>query len=179
MKKGYLAHPISTTGEFNDSIRVADMLEQTGVKFYAPAKNKSINDKSNKPTAKDIYDNNIDRLHESDLIVVNYAGGDSEGTLYELAYSAGRDGYEKQIDELYSKESEKLDEYTINRIKEYVNLPRVLVYSSNNRALQPQMHNGIASSKLNHMVLGGIDHHFKWCGDEDSVLKELERLSED
>lgn len=188
MKKVYLAHPISTTGEFNDSIRVAkriEWLDESGYcylgdvegleingaayefegemkafvgapKFevYAPALNKEINDKSNNPTPAMIYEQDVDNLLSSDIVVVNYTGGDSDGTVLELGMLAGM------------HESKSAD------------LPTVLVYSSNKRALQPQLHHGVASGKLNHMVLGAIDRHFKWCGDEEGLILELQKMSE-
>lgn len=173
MKKVYLAHPISTTGEFNDSIRVAERINGTyqtnevivdgelagtviKPKFvvYAPALNKDINDKSNDPTPQIIYEQDVDRLLASDVVVINYTGGDADGTILELGMLSGM--YES--------------------VKEEGVLPKVLVYSSNQRALRPQLHNGIASGKLNHMVLGAIDKHFIWCDDEDEMIQELFEL---
>lgn len=168
MKKVYLAHPISTTGEFNDSIRVAERIEgiankkysintsavkaytsKKKYKVYAPALNKEINDKSNNPTPQMIYEQDVERLLDSDIVVVNYTGGDADGTVLEIGMLAGM--YEACGTEL----------------------PTVYVYSSNKRALQPQMHNGIASGKLNHMVLGAIEKHFTWCANEDEVIRKL------
>ena len=186
MKRVYLAHPISTTGEFNDSIRVAKRIEQLGeyvylgdveslefngavcefggeanafvgapkFEVYAPALNKEINDKSNNPTPAMIYEQDVDNLLSSDIVVVNYTGGDSDGTILELGMLVGM--YESK----------------------YADLPTVLVYSSNKRALQPQLHHGVASGKLNHMVLGAIDRYFKWCGDEEGLILELQKMSE-
>ena len=156
MKKTYLAHPISTTGEFNDSIRVAKRIEGVaGVEVYAPALNKEINDKSNNPTPAMIYEQDVDNLLSANIIVVNYTGGDSDGTVLEIGILAG-------LCEAYGTE-----------------LPTVLVYSSNKRALQPQLHHGVASGKLNHMVLGAIDKHFKWCSDEEGMIRELRKLSDE
>lgn len=152
MKKIYLCHPISTTGEFNDSIRVAEEMEKLGFEVYAPARNKAINDKSNNPTPQMIYEQDVERLLEADIIVMNLTGGDSDGTILEAGILMGM--------------------FESNR----ENLPVVFAYSSNKRALQPQHHNGIASGKLNHMVLGGIDKHFTWCGDEHNTLQRLKNL---
>ena len=157
MKKTYLAHPISTTGEFNDSTRVAKRIEEVaGVEVYAPALNKEINDKSNNPTPAMIYEQDVDNLLSSDIVVINYTGGDADGTVLELGMLAGM--------------------YEVERMGK---LPTVLVYSSNKRALQPQLHHGIASGKLNHMVLGAIDKHFKWCGDEEGMIRELQKLGDE
>lgn len=155
MKKVYICHPISTTGEFNDSIRVAKRIEEVaGVEVYAPALNDEINDKSNNPTPAMIYEQDVDNLLSSDIVVVNYTGGDADGTVLELGMLAGM--YEAGT----------------------TDLPSVLVYSSNKRALQPQLHRGVASGKLNHMVLGAIDKHFTWCGDEEGMIRALRKLNE-
>lgn len=239
MKKLYLAHPISTTGEFNDSIRVAKQIEEifnkefigdvssiedmgcgdseinsegdmkaylVNQKFevYAPALNKSINDKSNNPTPEMIYNQDVDNLLSSDVVVVNYTGGDADGTILELGMLAGV--YEmlmtvsKINNEVLHDEKEmkrfagdvKYDtgvalseeqafhamQNATNRslVNSWETLPAVLVYSSNKRALQPQLWNGIASGKLNHMVLGAIEKHFVWCGTEEDMLYELEQM---
>ena len=175
MKKVYLAHPISTTGEFNDSIRVAKRIKgiyrtkevateegdvmgtvnEPKYSIYAPALNKEINDKSNNPTPAMIYDQDVDNLLSSDIVVINYTGGDADGTVLELGMLAGM--YEAGT----------------------TDLPTVLVYSSNKRALQPQLHHGVASGKLNHMVLGAIDKHFKWCGDEEGMIRKLGELGDE
>lgn len=166
MKKVYLAHPISTTGEFNDSIRVAErIVKETMVKFgerpdgephleskyevYAPALNKAINDKANNPIPQMIYEQDVEQLLSADIVVINYTGGDADGTVMELGMLAGM--FEANSD----------------------SIPIVLAYSSNKRALQPQIHNGIASGKLNHMVLGAIDKHFIWFNSEDEVIECL------
>ena len=155
--KLYICHPISTTGEFNDSIRVAKRIEEVaGVEVYAPALNKEINDKSNNPTPAMIYEQDVDNLLSSDIVVINYTGGDADGTVLELGMLAGM--------------------YEVERMGK---LPTVLVYSSNKRALQPQLHHGVASGKLNHMVLGAIDKHFKWCGDEGGMIRELQKLGDE
>lgn len=152
--KVYLAHPISTKGEFNDSIRVAEAIETLGYEVYAPARNKEINDKDNNPTPEMIYKQDVERLLNCDVVVVNYTGGDADGTLLEIGILAG------------------MAEVTTS-------MPKVLVYTSNVRALKPQLHNGIASGKLNHMVLGAIDKHFKWCSSESGVIGELDKIREE
>lgn len=180
MKKVYLAHPISTTGEFNDSIRVAERInhiyiydensEKNMPKYdvYAPALNKAINDKSNNPTPQMIYEQDVERLLDSDIVVINYTGGDADGTVLELGLLAG----------MYEYMAYKKSRTTVisGSYESPNNLPAVYVYSSNKRALQPQLHNGIASGKLNHMVLGAIDKYFTWCENEDDMVAKLSQL---
>lgn len=160
MIKVYLAHPISTTGEFNDSVRVARRIEQLHndgeqlYDVYAPALNKAINDKSNNPTPAMIYDQDVDNLLDADVVVVNYTGGDADGTVLEIGLLAGM--YEAGAKDL----------------------PAVYVYSSNKRALQPQFWDDVPSGKLNHMVLGAVEKHFKWCGEEESMIQALASVEE-
>ena len=155
-KKVYLAHPISTTGEFNDSIRVAKEIESLGYEVYAPALNKEINDKRNNPTPKMIFEQDLEKLINADIVVLNYTGGDANGTLLELGMLVG--GFTELLRETAQ---------------------RVCVYTSNQRALQPQHHNGIPSGKLNHMVLGAIDAcGFDWLSTEKEVMEHLKELKE-
>ena len=72
--KVYLAHSISTTGEYNDSKRVANEIRSLGFDVYAAAENDSINDKSNDPTPLEIYDGDIVEIVNADIFVVNLSG---------------------------------------------------------------------------------------------------------
>lgn len=157
MKKVYLAHPISTTGEFNDSIRVAERIKYSKrglYDVYAPALNKAINDKSNNPTPQMIYEQDVDNLLSADIVVINYTSGRSHGTLLEIGLLAG----------MYESAKKK------------GTLPKVFVYSSNKRMLQPQFWNGIASEGGNHMVFGAIEKHFTWCENENDMIAKLSQL---
>jgi len=166
MKKLYICHPISTTGEFNDSIRVAQRIEgiyeykedlgknMPKYDVYAPALNKTINDKSNNPTPQMIYEQDVDNLLSADVVVINYTSGRAHGTLLEIGLLAGM--YESA--------------------KKEGTLPKVFVYSSNKRMLQPQFWNGIASEGGNHMVFGAIEKHFTWCENEDDMILKLREL---
>lgn len=169
--KLYICHPISTTGEFNDSIRVAERIKdiyrtkeitteeddvmgtvnEPKYDVYAPALNKEINDKSNNPTPQMIYEQDVENLLSADVVVINYTSGRAHGTLLEIGLLAGM--YESA--------------------KKEGTLPKVFVYSSNKRMLQPQFWNGIASEGGNHMVFGAIEKHFTWCENEDDVIQKL------
>lgn len=153
--KVYLAHPISTKGEFTDSIRVAERIRSLGYKCYAAAENDSINDKSNNPTVQDIYREDIKRLKESDIVVVNLTGGNHDGTVFELGVVSG-----------------------INEVRFDVNkrLIRVIGYTSNARVLQPQFHKGVASASLNHLNLGGEEEWGEFVGGEAEMLAKLAEL---
>lgn len=149
--KVYLAHPISTRGEFEDSKRVAERIRELGYEVYVASENLSINDKSNNPTPKDIYDADIGKLLESDIVVVNMTGGNADGTITELGVIAGWNEanlfYQPQI--------------------------KIVAYSSNKRVLQPQHYLGIPSASLNHLSLGAIEKWGMFTGGEEQMLEKL------
>lgn len=146
--KVYLAHPISTTGEFNDSIRVANKIRKLGYEVYAAAENNSINDKTNDPTPRDIYNGDVSEILNSDLFVVNLTGGLQDGTISEVGLVAG-----------------------LNESGRYY-IP-IIAYTSNARLLQPQFYEGIPSAGANHLVLGMVDKWGKFVGTEKAMLEEL------
>lgn len=147
--KVYLAHPISTHGESVDSIRVAGRIRDLGFDVYVASENKSINDKSNNPTPRDIYDADMSKLLSSDIVVVNLTGGNADGTITELGAVAGWN-----------------EAIGIKPIK-------IIAYSSNKRVLQPQFYNGVPSASLNHLSLGAVEQWGEFVGNEESMLKAL------
>lgn len=158
MTKIYLAHSISTRGEFKDSKRVADEIRALGYDVYAAAENASINDKTNEPTPIDIYNGDVSEILDADIFVVNLSGGHQDGTISEIGVVAG-----------------------INEIIEHPDdskpLP-IIAYTSNARLLQPQFYEDIPSASANHLVLGMIERWGEFCGDETAMITELKRLKE-
>jgi len=152
--KIYLAHPISTKGEFKDSIRVADEIRKLGYEVYAAAENKKINDKSNDPTPIDIYNGDVDEIIDSDIFVVNLTGGLQDGTISEIGVVAGW--------------NEGRTAFTGEK--------QIIAYTSNTRLLQPQHYNNIASASANHLVLGMIDKWGEFVGSEQNMIKKLEDM---
>lgn len=153
MAKIYLAHPISTKGEFTDSIRVANRLRDLGYEVYAAAENKSINDKSNQPTPMDIYDADMSQLLTSDIVVINVTGGQADGTITEIGAVAGfNTAHERQ-------------------------LITMVAYTSNARLLQPQFYKNIPSAGANHLTLGAIQKWGDFYGTEDDMIEALQTLS--
>lgn len=146
--KVYLAHPIATKGEFEDSKRVANEIRGLGYEVYAAAENDSINDKSNDPTPIDIYEGDVQQIINSDIFVVNVTGGLQDGTISEIGFVAGINERKLSVEEA---------------------IP-ILAYSSNARLLQPQHYKGIPSASANHLVLGMVDKWGGFAGDEDAML---------
>lgn len=155
MKKIYLAHPISTKGEFNDSKRVAERMRELGYKVFAAAESDSINNKANNPTPKDIYDVDISEVLSSDIIVANLTGGSADGTITEIGAVSG-----------WNEASNRLGFDSI----------KVVGYTSNARLQQPQFHKGIPSAGANHLTLGAIEKWGTFVGSEDDMIEELKRL---
>ena len=147
MTKIYYATSISTTGESVDSIRIANNLRQLGYEVYAAAENKSINDKSNDPTPADIYDGDVSEIIKSDIFIVNLTGGHQDGTISEIGLVAGLN-------------------------ERGANIP-IVAFTTNTRLLQPQHYWNIPSASANHLVLGMIERHGTFVGDERNLYEYL------
>jgi hypothetical protein len=153
MTKIYLAHSISTRGEFEDSKRVAARIRELGYDVYVASENMKINDKSIDPTPLDIYDGDISELLSADIAVINLSGGHQDGTITELGAVAG------------------WNEAMGSR------LPiKIVAYTSNARLLQPQFHKGIPSASANHLSLGAVEKWGEFVGGEDEMIEKLAEL---
>ena len=157
--KVYLAHSISTTGEFVDSKRVANIIRDIGYDVYVASENDSINDKSNEPTPLDIYDGDINEIIDTDIFVVNLSGGLQDGTISEIGFVAG-----------WNEMLEVSDMYIEGLAH---NIIPIIAYTSNARLLQPQFSDGIPSASANHLVKGMIDKHGEFVGDEEAMYRKL------
>src|SRR5699024_73 len=162
--KVYLAHPISTTGEFVDSKRVANNIRDIGYEVYVASENDSINDKSNEPTPLDIYDGDIDEIMACDIFVVNLSGGLQDGTISEIGFVAGWNEMLEVSDIFF--------EGLAN-----INIP-IIAYTSNARLLQPQFSDGIPSASANHLVKGMIDRWGEFVGDEEAMYRKLYEIKQ-
>ena len=167
--KVYLAHSISTTGEFVDSKRVANNIRDIGYDVYVASENESINDKSNEPTPLDIYEGDINEIVGADIFVVNLSGGLQDGTISEIGFVAG-------LNEVYRRLNY---EYSVLKYRLYggvelsiADIP-IIAYTSNARLLQPQYSDGIPSASANHLVKGMIDRWGEFVGDEEAMYRKL------
>jgi len=159
LTKVYLAHSISTRGEFEDSKRVANEIRALGFDVYAAAENASINDKTNEPTPLDIYEGDVSEILSADIFVVNLSGGLQDGTISEVGVVAG-------VNEIVENVNEASDFMGAEIVP-------IIAYTSNARLLQPQFHEGMASASANHLVLGMIERWGEFVGDEKSMLTKL------
>lgn len=147
MSKIYYATSISTIGESVDSIRIANNLRRLGYEVYAAAENKSINDKSNDPTPKEIYDGDVSEILTSDVFVVNLTGGHQDGTISEIGLVAGLN-------------------------ERGAGIP-IVAFTTNTRLIQPQFAWNIPSASANHLVLGMIERNGTFVGDERNLYEYL------
>lgn len=166
MTRVYLAHSISTRGEFEDSKRVANEIRALGFDVYAAAENASINDKSNDPTPLDIYEGDVSEILDADIFVVNLSGGLQDGTISEVGVVAG-------INEMVGA-YEGLLSHGI-----YAEPIPIIAYTTNARLLQPQFAHGITSASANHLVLGMIEKWGTFVGSEENMLMTLKAERDD
>ena len=160
--KVYLAHPISTRGEFNDSKRVANEIRSLGFDVYAAAENASINDKqANDPTPIDIYNGDIKEIIDSDIFVAAINGGLQDGTISEIGFVSG---WNERMSIKYHEGSGAAKP--------------IIAYTSNARLMHPQFHKGIPSASANHLVLGMVEKWGIFCGGEAEMLAKLRTLSQ-
>lgn len=149
-------------------------------------------------------------------MVVNYTGACALGTLLELSTLGA---YYQKVKQITSEANELKDKLLadsiLNTIEEQwakgyrsgvekfvgkfikqqlEKLPKVYVYTSNKRTIQPQLYNlkngeqydpnthgnnmygFVASGSENHMILGMIEQHLIWCESEDEVIQKLKEL---
>lgn len=153
MTKVYLAGGISDTDRKAAQKVIAGKIREIGYEVYCAAENDSINDKSNDPTPVDIYNGDIDRVKESDIFVVRISGGNEDGTLSEIGMVAGwNEGLR------HCGQNDKIT---------------IVAYTTNERLMQPQFWNGIASGGFNHLVAGMIDKWGVFVGGEENMLKYM------
>lgn len=173
-KRVYLAHQISTKGEFTDSIRLADrMRDELGLIVYAAAENKSINDKSNEPTPVDIYDGDVTEIAKSNIFVVNISGGHQDGTISEVGLVAGMNIVKKALQPILKK---KLVKRLLTKAGISTEITPIVAYTSNARLMQPQLHKGVPSAGANHLVLGIVEKWGEFVGTEDDMIEKLKEL---
>ena len=164
MKKVYFASGISDKVRKRYQKEVAEKIRKLGYKVYAASENDSINDKSNDPTPLDIYNGDIDRIKECDIFVVCISGAGEDGTLSEIGMVSGWNEREFHV---------KIKE---NKHYEPYKPIQIVAYTTNERLMQPQFWNGIASGGMNHLVAGMIDKWGEFVGTEEDMLKRMKEL---
>lgn len=154
MIKVYYASSCSQIEDKLFSELVNEDISEMGFDIYTPATNDSINDKRNNPTPAMIYDADMDKLEDCGILLVNINGGHQDGTIFEVGAICLRNQY----NELFG-----------------INPVPIIPFTRNQRLLDTQIHNGLASASVNHLVLGGLE---KWSDVKGLLTYEqaLERL---
>lgn len=158
--KVYYASSCSQIEDKEFSIKVNKEVASLGFEVYTPATNDSINDKRNNPTPRMIYDADMDRLQECDILLVNINGGHQDGTIFEIGAICLRNEYNEI--------------FNLGEIE-------IIPFTRNQRLLDTQIHKGIASASVNHLVFGGVEkwsHHERLLTYEEAI-ERLKEISED
>ncbi len=89
-KKGYIAGKLFKQGDIRQRLYEGQLVkkELPEIDFYNPIENDEINDKTNLPTARDIFYGDTDRVVESSVILAELDDEDS-GTIYEIGICHG------------------------------------------------------------------------------------------
>lgn len=149
----YLAGPISTEGDVMYMLYLAEELRNLGYHVHAPHEDDSINDKTNDPSADDIFANDTDAIDISDIVVLVESGREQVGTHME----AGK---------------------IIERIEQGAPL-ELVVFTSNYRVEDTQIEDGKASASVNHYALGGYKRAGTWIdGMSAGMLKYMKERKE-
>ena len=157
--KVYLAHALASVGEFKDSKRVAEEIRKLGFEVYVASENDSINDKTNEPSASDIYNGDIKEIIDSDIFVAAINGGLQDGTISEIGFVSG---WNERMSIKYHEGSGAAKP--------------IIAYTSNARLAHPQLHKGIPSASANHLVLGMVERWGEFVGGEVEMLAKLAEI---
>lgn len=99
-KEIYIAGSISRPCEQRWHSEISEKLIGMGYTTYAPAENKSINDKTNKPQPLDIYEGDVSKLKSCDILLVELHGGKQDGTIWECGWACGWNERNREMEAL-------------------------------------------------------------------------------
>jgi len=150
-KEVYLAGSISRLCEQQWHSKISNELIGMGFTTYAPAENKSINDKTNAPRPVDIYDGDVAKLFSCDILLAELHGGQENGTIWECGWVSC---YNAMI-ERFGLDIPKKEMY---------------FYTSNTRILNNMEWKGIPSASMNHLVLGGFEKWGDFLGSTEEMM---------
>lgn len=174
-KEIYIAGSISRPCEQMWHSDISKKLIDMGYSTYAPAENKTINDKTNNPTPLDIYNGDVEKLLSCDILLVELHGGKQDGTIWECGWACGWNERNLEIEECISKLQKILPEEFFYHLEKQKRKNKVIFfYTSNTRLLNNAMWEGIPSESLNHLVLGGFMKFGRYLGSPDEMLKFME-----
>ena len=88
MDKVYVGGSLFSQAQINQRLTEGQLLKNIGIDYYNPIENGEINDKSNLPTAHDIFMSDLQHILESNFILADIQDMD-EGLLLELGIVIG------------------------------------------------------------------------------------------
>ena len=143
----YIGAPISNTGYVMYVNKVVETLRDIGYNVYSAIEDESINDKTNDPSPKQIYVNDLHGILKSDIFVFLETGGIQVGTHVELGIVLGMKTMGAQI--------------------------RLIGFSNNQRLENPQVKEGFPSASMNHLALGGVIAHGDMYNNEEGFVEKM------
>lgn len=159
----YIAGSISRRCEKEWHSAVSKALIDMGYQTYAPAENTSINDKTNNPTPRSIYDGDVAKLKSCDILLCELHGGKQDGTIWECGMISGWNELAKMIN----------DHENVKHRDIFVPFKEMYFYTSNSRLLNNMNWRGIPSESLNHLVIGGFDVWGDFLGSPEDMIKAM------
>lgn len=157
--KGYIAGKLFKQADIKQRLYEGELVKEQlpEVDFYNPIENDEINDKSNLPTAKDIFYGDTDRVVESKYILAELDDEDS-GTMYELGVCSGIEIMRSKIKELAKENSLISVESLLDLLEDEVPQKRIFAHLSDIRLGTANQYEGrYIPHGINQYVVGGIE----------------------
>lgn len=170
MKRCYIGGSLFTDKQIKQRIYEANVVDElSNFLVYNPIENDEINDKTLKPTAKDIFEQDTEEILASDVIFADLDDND-EGLAMELgiAYMAN---YMRTI----LKELDKSDNVGLDIFNLLAEIPEKTIYATCSDIRQDGTdESGIYKSfGLNQYVIGGVEHMGKIYRSADKALDDF------
>lgn len=158
-RKGYIAGKLFKQGDIKQRLYEGQLVkkELPDIEFYNPIENDEINDKTNLPTAKDIFYGDTDKVIESSVILAELDDEDS-GTIYEIGICHGIEIMrEKLINLKSSYQSLSIDEL-LELLEKEVPKKKIYAHLSDIRLEEAHNYKGrYIPHGINQFVVGAIE----------------------
>lgn len=158
-KKGYIAGKLFKQGDIKQRLYEGELVkkELPDIDFYNPIENDEINDKSNLPTARDIFHGDNDRVMESNVIIAELDDEDS-GTIYEIGICHGIELLRDRLISLKDQDTNLSIDEIIKLLEEEVPKKRVYGHLSDIRLEEGHKYRGkYIPHGINQFVVGAIE----------------------
>lgn len=158
-KKGYIAGKLFKQGDIKQRLYEGELVkkELPEIDFYNPIENDEINDKSNLPTAKDIFYGDADRVVESSVILAELDDEDS-GTIYEIGICHGIEIMREKLIKLKEENKDIAIDELLKLLEKEVPRKKVYAHLSDIRLAEAHHYRGrYIPHGINQFVVGGIE----------------------